>query len=369
MRKYDSKNKKNIGIIVGICIVFAIIFSYFLIKEIKLSRINYELDASTLVFDIDKNNILLNEIGTIKKKWNSKYYLTYKDEQYQIGTHVIAFNNSEISLSLYGEFYEVNRNSEVNITKEETKLNNLGISRFYKISDRKYLIVDPSIKSEDSTLETTNYLIVELDKLGNAILYNNKLNLKTFSETKLITSNYTFDIANELLIYSDKTVDLKKILGTTNEYKEQEEENNTGNGDSGNGTGTGTGSGGVGGGFGSGTGTNDGTGDGMGSGGSDGSSGSGTDTGDVNNAGENSGNSGSGNGTDNGSDVGDDIITDEKGDNISDSEIINQTSTTSIIIWSAPASRAFSTNSLTTLEGRSTTSPAAILSMVALSNN
>ena len=35
-------------------------------------------------------------------------------------------------------------------------------------------------------------------------------------------------------------------------------------------------------------------------------------------------------------------------------------STTSITIWSAPASSAFSTNSLTTLAGRSTTSPAAI---------
>ena len=73
MRKYDSKNKFNIGIIVGVCIVFAIIFSYFLIKEIKLSKVKYYLDANTLVFDIDKNNILLNEQGTIKKKWNKNY--------------------------------------------------------------------------------------------------------------------------------------------------------------------------------------------------------------------------------------------------------------------------------------------------------
>jgi len=292
MRKYDSKNKKNIGIIVVICIIVAIIFSYFLIKEIKQSRIKYELEESTLVFDIDKNAILLNGIGTIKKKWDNKYYLTYEEEQYQIGTHVIAFNNKEISLTLYGEFYEVNKSSEINITKEETKLNNLNISRFYKISDRKYLIVDSSIKSEDNSLQTENYLIVELDKLGNAVLYNNNLNLKTFSETKLVTSNYTFDIANELLIYEDTTVDLKKILGTTNEYNKQEENKNDktenkDNNDNGNNTdnpGVGTGN-----------------------------------------------NTGTTGGNNNNQEKNNDVVTKEEGTDITDSEIINQTATTSVI--------------------------------------
>lgn len=326
MRKYDSKNKSKIGIIVVICIVFAIVFSYFLIKEIKISQIKYELDQSTLVFDIDKNNILLDEPGIIKKKWNKQYYLTYMEEQYQIGPHVIAFNNNEISLTLYGEFYQVNKNSEIEITKEETKLNNLSISRFYKIADRKYLIVDSTIRTEDLRLQTQHYLIVELDKLGNAILYNNNLNLKTFSETKLVTSTYTFDIANELLIYDDeKIVDLKKILGTTNEYKEPEEDKNGSGGGSGDGTGTntgsgeGTGSGGGGGGGGSGDGTGTGTGDGEGTGSGGGS-------------GEGSGD-GSGGTQDEKPDTGkdDEINSDEGGNDITDNEIINETSNTSII--------------------------------------
>jgi len=230
MRKYDSKNKKNIGIIVVICIIVAIIFSYFLVREWNLSKIKYELEESSLEFDIDKNAILLSSTGTVKKKWNDKYYLNYKEEQYQIGSHVISFNNKENSLTLYGKFYGVNKNSEVNINKEETKLNNLAISRFYKISDRKYLVVDSSIKSEDETLETSNYLIIELDRLGNAILYNNNLNVKTFKETKIVTSSFTFDIANELLIYENETVDLKKILGTTNEYQKPEEDSSSGEG-------------------------------------------------------------------------------------------------------------------------------------------
>ena len=164
MRKYDSKNKRNIGIIVGICILFAIIFSYFLIKEIKLSKIKYELEESTILFDNDKNSILLYSAGTVKKKWNQKYYLNYEKEQYNIGTHVIAYNNNESSLYLYGQFYEVKSNSEVDITKEETIVNNLGISRFYKVADRKYLIIDSNIRTADESLKTSNYLIIELDK-------------------------------------------------------------------------------------------------------------------------------------------------------------------------------------------------------------
>lgn len=284
MRKYDSKNKLNIGVIVGICIVFIIIFSYFLVKEIKLSKVKYVLDEASLVFDIDKNNILLNEQGVIRKKWNKYYYLTYMDEDYQIGSHVISFNNKEISLSLYGEFYEVNRLSEVNITKEETILNNLGISRFYKISDRKYLIVDSNIKSSDDLLKTSNYLVVELDKQGNAILYNNSINVKTFSETLIVTSTYTFDIANELLIYENDTVDLKKILGTTNMYEKPNDKDNETVGGSGS---------------------------------------SGDDS-------SNMGNGGVGNNTNTNTNISG-VTTTEPGTNVSDSEIINETSYTSVI--------------------------------------
>ena len=79
MRKYDSKNKRNIGIIIGICIIFAVIFSYFLIKEIKVSKIRYELEKSTVLFDIDKNSILLNDIGVIKKKWNEKQLVSVRN--------------------------------------------------------------------------------------------------------------------------------------------------------------------------------------------------------------------------------------------------------------------------------------------------
>ena len=85
MRKYDSKNKRNIGIIIAFAVVFAIIFSYFLYRQINLSKIQYKIENGSIVFDYDKNNILLESDGVIKKKWNKNYYLIYDDEQTKIG--------------------------------------------------------------------------------------------------------------------------------------------------------------------------------------------------------------------------------------------------------------------------------------------
>ncbi len=97
------------------------------------------------------------------------------------------------------------------------------------------MLVDRQIVNEDRSINASNYLLVELDRMGNAKLSNNKLNLKTIAPTKLITSKYVFDIANEKLIYGKKEIDLKKIIASTNEYKPPKDEDENG----GSGTGTG----------------------------------------------------------------------------------------------------------------------------------
>ena len=66
-------------------------------------------------------------------------------------------------------------------------------TKFYKIADREYLLVDRQIVSADNSINADNYLLVELDKMGNAKLTNNKLNLKTITPTVLATSKYTFE--------------------------------------------------------------------------------------------------------------------------------------------------------------------------------
>ena len=122
-------------------------------------------------------------------------------------------------VDLYGKFYEINDNGEVNITKDVNSINTQGDSKFYKLEDRKYLLIDRVIRSSDGAMDTSNYLIVELDKQGNALLLNNEVHYKTLSEAIINTSSYSFDVANEILKFGDNVIDLKEIIGSSNLYK------------------------------------------------------------------------------------------------------------------------------------------------------
>lgn len=222
MRKYDMKNKRNIGVIIAISIIIIIMFSLIIRFFFTMNREEYTIASGSIVFDKDKTLIKLDNDGIIKTKWKGEYYLIYNDENYELGNTALAFNENTTEIKLYGRYYEISSGSEINITSDETIISNSLITKFYKLADRKYLIVDKEIKSLDNLLSTTDFLLVELDKAGNATLTNHKVNLKTFSETSIVTSNYTFDIANEILTYGSDKIDLKKIIGTTNEYEKED---------------------------------------------------------------------------------------------------------------------------------------------------
>lgn len=243
MRKYDKRNKIYFGIVLVASLILIIIFSFFIAKVIKNGKIEYFIDEGSILYDKDKNLIKLESESVLKIKWNDEYYLMEDKNMYLLGTNSIIYNPSKDIMQLYGKYYEVTSGGEDNvIVYEDETVVRTTESKFLKIADRKYLIIDPVIKTENGSLNTKNYLIVELDKMGNATLINNEVNLKTFEPTTIITSNFTFDIANEQLTISDQIIDLKKIIGSTNEYVKPEDkpsdgeddnssDNNTGNND------------------------------------------------------------------------------------------------------------------------------------------
>lgn len=285
MRKYDIKNKRNIGIIIVISVIIIIMFSLIIRLFLRAEKEEYVLSSGTLVFDKDKTIIKVDNTGIIKTKWNNDYYLIYNDDNYELGDTAIAYNDVTGVIYLYGRYYEIGIGDEINITDNETVIKDSALTKFYKLADRKYLVIDKEITSLDGLLSTTDFLMVDLDKVGNATLTNHNVSLKTFSETVIVTSNYTFDVANEILTYGSDTIDLKKIIGSTNTYTKEDliPEENTGgilggdgvtnvtenpNANAGNNIGTGSGTG-----SGSGSGTGDGDGTGSDSGGGSGSGG------------------------------------------------------------------------------------------------
>jgi len=255
-RKYDGKNKISFIVIVVLAVIIVGVFSLFIYKYSKASKIQYKIESGSVLQDVEKNYLTIDDDAVLKIRWNGNYYLEYDEEKITLGKKVIVYNTITGSMKLYGTFYEINSDGKITEHKNETKLDNTTDSRFYKLDDREYLLIDTKIFSEDYSIEASNYLLVELDKAGNAKLSNNKINLKTITPTILVTSKYRFDIANELLNFGEYDIDLKKIIGSTNQYVPEskgdsdKENDNSGTGNDGNsntntGIGTGTGSGGV----------------------------------------------------------------------------------------------------------------------------
>lgn len=232
-RKYDGRNKRSFIIIVVLAVIIICIFSLFIYKYSKISKIEYVIEAGTVLQDDEKNYITLDDDAVLKIRWNKDYYLVYNDEKVDLGDNVIAYNTITGSMKLYGNFYEINSDGKIIELKDENLLPNTTNCKFYKLDDREYLLVDSKISSSDRSIDANSYLLVELDKAGNAKLSNNKVNLKTISPTTLMTSKYSFDIANEILRFGEYEIDLKKIIGSTNQYVPEEEKDKNNNDDNG----------------------------------------------------------------------------------------------------------------------------------------
>lgn len=231
MRKYDIKNKRNIGIIIVISMIIIIMFSLCIKFILSFDRNEYVVSKGAIVFDVDKSIIKLDMNGVIKNKWNNDYYLIYNDMDYELGDTAISYDENTGEIKLYGKYYEISGGNEITVTDNETVIKSSLLTKFYKLSDRKYLVIDKDIKSTDGLLSTSEFLMIDLDKVGNATLTNHNVSLKTFSSSTIVTSSYTFDIANEILTYGSDIIDLKKIIGSSNTYTKEEliPEENKGN--------------------------------------------------------------------------------------------------------------------------------------------
>lgn len=222
MRKYDIKNKRNIGIIIGISVIIIIMFSLIIKLFLSHDHREYLVDTGSLIFDKDKTIVKLDNSGIIKKKWNNDYYLTYNDKSILLGAAAISYNEDTGKIVLYGKYYEIGAGDDIVVTDGETEIKSSALTKFYKLADRKYLVIDKEIKTTDGLLSTTDFLLVDLDKVGNATLTNHKVSLKSFGGTTIVTSNYTFDVQNEILTYGSNKIDLKKIIGSSNTYTKEE---------------------------------------------------------------------------------------------------------------------------------------------------
>lgn len=223
MRKLNGRNKIFIIVFSIIIIVMVVI----LVTSVGIAQKNgstvYSVSNNSIVFDSETNLIDTSKGGSIKQHWNGDYYYLDSNEfEYELGDIPVVYEKTKDKLEIFGKNHLVNKDGGIIEGEEFTEITNYSESLFYKLADREYLIVSPEIYTEDKSIFASRYLIVYIDKKGNASVLNDSINLKTINPISLVFDQYTFDIANEKLVINNKSIDLKQINGSTNEYKQKE---------------------------------------------------------------------------------------------------------------------------------------------------
>lgn len=231
-RKLNAKNKAFIAVFSIIIIAMIIILVVAVFHSQKNGKTVYNISNNSVLYDDNTNLIDTSKGGIILKKWDGTYYYNDVDDvESKLGTQTVVYEKTTKEVHVFGDNYQVLNDGSVIQNEEMTKINDLSKISFYKIADRIYLIIAPEIYNEDKSIYTSKYLIVYIDKKGNASFLNDVINIKTINPMTIVFEDYTFDIANEKLIVKEKTIDLKAINGSTNEYKEkdkkEEEQNET----------------------------------------------------------------------------------------------------------------------------------------------
>lgn len=220
-----SKNKVlfAIFILIILLIIFILVLSVYSTKE-NSNIEEYKISLNNAIYDKEFGYISLNKDAILKKEWDGNYYLYEKNnsKKYELGTKPVFYDKAKNQVTIYGNVYQVFSNGDITERKGKTVINSLSDFQFFKLSDRQYLVIGSSIKNEN--FSTANYLLVSIDKAGNATLLNNTSNIKTINPLILSIGNVKFDIANEKLVIDEEEVDLKKINGSTNEYVEEEKD-------------------------------------------------------------------------------------------------------------------------------------------------
>lgn len=221
MRKLNNKNKLFILLFSLIIIVIVVILVY----SMKLSG---KFDKTTGIYSISTNSVVFNEDsvlldtkqgGNILKNWdNSYYYVGFDDKTFDLGDRTVVYEKAVEEIYIFGDNHFISENGNVTKNSDQTSISNTNTASFYKLDDRVYLIVAKDIYVQDKTIYASKYLIVNIDKQGNASFLNDVTNVKTINPLKVTFADYEFDVANEKLKIGQNVIDLKLINGSSNQY-------------------------------------------------------------------------------------------------------------------------------------------------------
>ena len=174
-----------------------------------------ELAAGAVVYDNACSPVQLSE-ASLATRENGRYFLGQEGINIPLGQHTLAFDGSQ--MQILGGGYRIDADGSVHTVTDQEPFTDIGSDAIFKLSDRRYVIVSRTISDTENVFTTEDYLYITIDVVGNARLYSNNMSLKTTQPTTIVAGQLRFDIANELLMIGNQTLDLGALIGTTNTY-------------------------------------------------------------------------------------------------------------------------------------------------------
>jgi len=189
MQKQKPKMNGKMFIILTLIIIAVIgLFTYFIYVFTKYDKTEYEVAVGSVLYNSDLEYIKVTGDAYITQKFDRNYYLYEKKNgettREKLGKNTVVYNESDMYMYIYGTVYQILSSGDVDTLSGETKVVKSNPTKFFKMEDRQYLIVDSNIRTpETDVLDTKEYLLVNIDKKGNPQFSNHLIDFKTIAKT------------------------------------------------------------------------------------------------------------------------------------------------------------------------------------------
>lgn len=211
MRKLSGKVKVSIGIFAVLVILCTAVIGAGSLSVIQAQAASYELAPGSVVFDNARTAVELTESATLKKRWNSAYLLSMGEKEYDCGENTVAYSQNDGALQIFGGGYYVDESGNVIMLQNFHQIDDRNTTGFYKLTDMAYVISGTDIHTEDRSVETEGYVFVILDKLGNARVMNQEINLKVLNGNQIVCGTLSLDAGEGSLSFGTNTMELASV--------------------------------------------------------------------------------------------------------------------------------------------------------------
>lgn len=216
------KEKKNTAIynIFGALIVLALVgLTVVVVNVLRDREESYIVPAGSTVYDVDNEYIPLEADAKVYKKSDNNYYLKTSDKEvYKLGAQAVVYDKDTETVKIFGGVFKVEPDGIIVNLSGMTEISDFSEPRIFKMSDRRYLMIGSNIKSTDESYNASKYVYINLYKSGTAVLMNNEQYKNTVYPIMLNSGELYVDISGEFALYNSNLINLKKVIGSTNEY-------------------------------------------------------------------------------------------------------------------------------------------------------